>query len=151
VTLAAVVAVLLVAPGGGREAPPVPLAFPEFFDPSPQGLEPSVRLRGLAGKRVRLIGYMARMELPPKGGFYLCPSPVLVTEAGGGTADLPPDAVLVVARSAKGKELAHIQRVLEVTGVLELGPQVDEDGRVSRIRIVLEGPANARRHPFQLR
>ncbi len=91
---------------------------------------------------------MAQMESPPKGGFYLCPSPVLVTEAGGGTADLPPDAVLVVVRSAKGKELAHIQRVLEVTGVLELGPQVDEDGRVSKIRIVLEGPAAARRHSF---
>jgi hypothetical protein len=48
----------------------------------------------------------------------------------------------------RAKELAHIQRVLEVTGVLELGPQVDEDGRVSRIRILLEGPATARRHPF---
>ena len=147
-TLAAVVAVLLVAPGGAREALPVPLSFREFFDPSPQGLEPSARLRSVAGKRVRLIGYMARMESPPKGGFYLCASPVLATEAGGGTADLPPDAVLVVVRSAKGKELAHIQRLLEVTGVLELGPQVDEDGRVSRIRILLEGPATARRQPF---
>ena len=132
-------------------APPVPLSFREFFEPAPQGLAPSARLQRLVGKRVRLIGYMAQMEAPPKGGFYLCSSPVLATEAGGGTADLPPDAVLVVVRSAKGKEVAYIPRPLEVTGVLELGPRVDEDGRVSRIRVVLDGPAPSAHQPFSMR
>ena len=120
---------------------PEPLSFHEFFESSASALRPSVRLLALVGKRVRLVGYMARMESPPKGGFFLCASPVLATEAGGGTADLPPDAVLVVVRSAAGKELAHIRRPLEVTGVLELGPAVDEDGRLSRVRVVLDGPA----------
>lgn len=121
-------------------APAAPLSFNEFFESSPTALEPSARLRSLVGKRVRLVGHMARMEAPPKGGFFLCAVPVFATEAGGGTADLPPDAVFVVVRSAAGKELAHIARPVEVTGVLELGPQVDADGRLSRIRIRLDRP-----------
>lgn len=149
--LAVITALLLLGPRGPYEVPPEPLSFREFFEMSPQGLEPSARLRSLVGKRVRLVGYMAQMEWPPKGGFYLCASPTLATEAGGGTADLPPDAVLVVVRSAMGKELAHIQRPLEVTGVLELGPQVDEDGRVSRTRIVLDGPPPGLPGPTLLR
>jgi hypothetical protein len=119
---------------------PEPLSFREFFEPGARSLKPSARLLALEGKRVRLVGYMARMEMPPQGGFYLCSSPVLATEGGGGTADLPPDAVLVLVRSAAGKELGHIPRPLEVTGTLELGPSEDQEGRVSMIRILLEGP-----------
>jgi len=143
-----VAALLLLGPGGVRRAAPQPLSFREIFDPSAPGLEPSARLRSLVGRRVRLTGYMARMESPPKGGFYLCASPVLATEAGGGTADLPPDAVFVVVRSAAGKELAHIERPLEVTGLLELGPQADDEGRVSRIRILLDRPRTRSPQPF---
>jgi hypothetical protein len=69
--------------------PPEPLSFREFFEPSPQALQPTARLLGLQGKPVRLVAYMARMEALPKGGFYLRGSPVLATDAGGGTADLP--------------------------------------------------------------
>jgi hypothetical protein len=134
-------AALLLASDAATPPAPELLSFQEFFEPSPSALRPSARLLKLVGRRVRLVGYMARMESPPRGGFFLCASPVLATEAGGGTADLPPDAVLVVVRSAAGKELAHIPRPLEVTGVLELSPRVDDDGRVSRIRVVLDGPA----------
>jgi hypothetical protein len=131
---------LLLLADAATPPPAEPLRFQEFFESSPSALRPSARLHALVGRRVRLVGYMARMESPPKGGFFLCASPVLATEAGGGTADLPPDAVLVVVRSAAGRELAHIPRPLEVTGVLELGPAVDADGRLSRIRVVLDGP-----------
>jgi len=119
-----------------------PLSFREFFEPSPQDLKPSARLLSLNGRRVRLVGYMAQMDEPPEGGFYLCSAPVLASEGGGGTGDLPPDAVWVVVRSARGKQLAHIRRPLEVTGVLDLGSQVDEAGRVSTIRILLDGPSS---------
>jgi hypothetical protein len=119
-----------------------PLSFQEFFEPSAQVLKPSAHLLSLNRKRVRLVGYMAQMDEPPRGGFYLCRFPVFAAEGGGGTADLPPDAVLVVVKSARGKELAHVPRPLEVTGVLEIGPQVDEGGRISRIRILLDGPAS---------
>jgi hypothetical protein len=128
-------------------AAPEPISFQDFFEPGPRNLKPTARLLAVQGKRVRLVGYMAQMETPPKGGFYLCASPVFAAEGGGGTADLPPDAVLVIVHSASGKELGHIPRSLEVTGMLELGPQEDEDGRVSMIRILLEGPPGGPSNP----
>ena len=120
---------------------PAALSFRELIERSPRGLRPSPRLLSLEGRRVRLVGYMAQMEAPPKGGFYLCAAPVFATEGGGGTADLPPDAVLVIVKSARGKELAPLSRPVEVTGVLEVGTRVDDEGHVSNIRIVLDGPA----------
>lgn len=140
-------AVLLLAPDANRESPPETIAFSEFFDPAPssRGLKPSSRLLGLEGKRVRIVGFMAQMEAPPKGGFYLCGRPVFADEAGGGTADLPPDAVLVLVHSASGKQLELVRGALEVTGVLELGSREDEDGRVSRIRIILDKHLEANR------
>ena len=149
--LSIVVALVVLGARAPESLPPAPLEFREFFEPSAHALVPSARLRSLVGRRVRLVGHMARMEAPPRGGFFLCASPVLATEAGGGTADLPPDAVLVLVRSAKDKEIAHIAQPLEVTGRLELGPQVDEEGRVSRIRIVLDGSTRPARQPFTKR
>jgi hypothetical protein len=130
-------------------APPpvVTVAFRDLLEPSGRGLRPSAHVLSLSGRRVRMVGYMAQMEDPPKGGFYLCASPVAAMEGGGGTADLPPDAVFVVVKSAKQNSLAHVRKQLEVTGVLEVGPQVDDDGRVSNIRILLEGPAPHERPP----
>ena len=119
------------------------LEFRDFFVASPRALVPSPRLLRLDGKRIRLVGYMALMEEAPKGGFYLCPFPVVATESGGGTADLPPEAVLVVVPSARGQELAHIRRPLEAKGILEVGPKADEEGRVSGLRLILDGPEAA--------
>ncbi len=121
-------------------SPAEPLSFRELFEPSPRALVPSARLTSLDGKRVHIVGYMAEMETPPRGGFYLCAFPVVATEAGAGTADLPPDAVFVVVPSAAGRALQPIHAPLDVVGVLELGSQTDEDGRVSSLRIVLDGP-----------
>jgi hypothetical protein len=115
------------------------LELRELLEPGPV-LKPSVRTTALAGRRVRMVGFMAQMELPPKGGFYLVPRPVRCDEAGGGTADLPPDNVLVMARSAAGETISFMDGALEVTGVLEVGNRADADGRVSAIRLLLDGP-----------
>jgi hypothetical protein len=122
------------------------LEFRELLDPGPE-LKPSARALALAGKRVRMVGFMAEMELPPRGGFYLVPGPMKVDEAGGGTADLPLQAVRVVSPSAAGSVAAHQDGPLEVTGILELGSTEDADGRVSSIRVLLDGPATARAEP----
>jgi hypothetical protein len=122
----------------GAEA--TPLSFQEMFESSPRELVPTAKLLSLQGKRVRLVGHMARMESPPKGAFYLAPHPVSCDEAGGGTADLPPEAVRVVVRSAAGQVIPWVPRALEVTGTLELGPLADEEGRVSSLRLVLDRP-----------
>jgi hypothetical protein len=124
-------------------APLVPaqeLAFREFFEPTPRELRPSEKLVSLRGQRVRLAGFMVRSEDPPAGGFFLCPFPVVATEAGGGTADLPPEAVFVVVPSARGRTIPHIPRPVVVEGVLELGSRAGVDGQVSLVRVVLDRP-----------
>jgi hypothetical protein len=116
------------------------LAFGDFFEISSSELKPSEQLRARSGQRVKLVGFMAKMEVAPKGAFYLTPRPVSCDEEGGGTADLPPDAVYVVVRSSAGQEIPHTPRALEVTGLLEVGYHVEEDDRVTHIRLLLDRP-----------
>ncbi len=129
---------LLLAAAGVLPADPPALSFHEFFDPSARDLQPSARLLALKDKRVRLVGFMAHMELPPRGAFYLTPRPIACDEAGGGTADLPPETVLVLVRSLARESVPFNSRALEVTGVLDLGPREEEDGRTSMIRLTLD-------------
>lgn len=119
---------------------PVELSFKEFFDPADRELKPSARLLSLKGKRVRLVGFMAKLENPPKGAFYLCPRPIQNDESGGGTGDLPVEHVRVIMRSAKDRVVPHIAHLIEVTGILEIGNREEEDGTVSAIRLLLDGP-----------
>ena len=116
------------------------LSFKEFFEGVDGGLTPSSRLLRLNGRRVRLVGFMAQMESPPLGAFYLCPRPISCDEEGAGTADLPAESVLVIVGSQRGKVMPFTPRALEVTGILEVGNRQDADGRVSFIRLVLDGP-----------
>jgi hypothetical protein len=91
-----------------------------------------------------MVGFMAEMEIPPRGGFYLAPRPVRCDEAGGGTADLPLESVLVVSPSAADATVAFLPGPLEATGILEVGNRPDADGRISAIRLVLDGPVGDR-------
>jgi hypothetical protein len=126
--------------GPGTRAEVPRLAFSEFFEASSAELKPSARLIALSGRRVKLVGFMAKMEVAPKGAFYLTPRPVSCDEEGGGTADLPPEAVFVVVRSSAGREIPHTPRALEVTGLLEVGYRVEDDDRVTHVRLVLDRP-----------
>ena len=117
-----------------------PIAFKEFLVPSDRELKPSAKLLGLNGKRVRIEGYMAKMEEPIGGGFYLCPRPTFCDEEGAGTADIPPQAVRVLVRGAKGRPLKFVAQPLVVTGILELGSKTEADGQISQIRLVLDRP-----------
>ena len=118
-------------------APAPALALRELLRPGPR-LIVSDRARALHGARVRLVGYMADLELPPRGALYLVPRPVRGDEAGGGTADLPPDSVLVVVASAAGQTIPHIPGLLEATGIFEVGNRSDDEGRVSSFRLRLD-------------
>jgi hypothetical protein len=119
---------------------PADLEFRELLASTGQGLRPSERAASLEGRRVRMVGFMAHMEVAPRGAFYLTPRPVSCDEAGAGNADLPPEAVYVVVRSAGGEEIEFTPRVLEVTGRLEVGNRVEADGRVTHLRLVLDRP-----------
>jgi len=114
-----------------------PLAFTELFEAG-AALRPTAKALGLAGQRVRLVGFMAQMELPPAGAFYLVPRPVRCDEAGSGTGDLPPESVLVISPASAGKAVAFVPGALEVAGTFEIGNRVDADGRVSAFRLRLD-------------
>jgi hypothetical protein len=123
-------------------APAEPLAWSELLEPG-AALVPSAKTRALAGQRVRLVGFMAQMELPIPGAFYLVPQPVDCDEAGGGTADLMPTSVLVLSASTQGQIVPHLPGALDVSGVLEVGNQPGPDGRMSAFRLRLDSdPAN---------
>jgi len=123
---------------GKSESEATTIEFREFFEEDAGELRPSAKLLGLNGRRVRLVGFMAQMEQPPDGAFYICPRPVYADESGGGTADLPVGSVRVIARSAKGKKIPFIARAIEVTGILEIGNRAEDDGTVSALRLVLD-------------
>jgi hypothetical protein len=121
-------------------AEPANLAFSEYFRTGTARLEPSAKLLALDGKRVRITGFMARMEEAPAGAFYLASRPVVCDEGGAGTGDLPPDAVLVVVPWAAGLEIPFLAGPLEVVGELRIGAPTLPDGMPARIRIVLDLP-----------
>src|SRR5262245_11872316 len=125
---------------GKSEGEAISIEFREFFDSDAGKLKPSAKLLGLQGRRARLVGFMAQMEQPPSGAFYLCPMPVYADESGGGTADLPVGSVRVIVRSAKGKKIPFIARPIEVMGILEVGARAEEDGTVSSVRLILDAP-----------
>jgi hypothetical protein len=150
-------AVAKAAPAPGvRESAPL-IDFDDLVPVGPRGDAPSAKLVAAAGKPVRMIGFMARMEIPPAaGGFFLTRRQVECDEAGGGGADLPPDAVRVVgpvappaapsgspaptaptAAQVQAHAHAYVPGRIEVVGTLDLGAREEPDGTVSRVRIVL--------------
>lgn len=144
--LTAALALLAAAPASSRDAAPT-LRLAELLEQDGGALRPSARAAALSGRRVHLDGFMAQMEEPPGGGFWLVPRPLECDESGDGTGDLPPTAVFVVVRSAGDRAVAFRPGLLSVTGVLELGARAGPDGRVSSIRLLLDGPPRAARKP----
>ena len=85
-----------------------------------KGLEPSATLLALAGKRVRMVGYMVRQQPEPKGTFLLSPLAAEISDEDEPLADDRQE--LPLARSVEELESGHgrsrvpaSRRVLEVT------------------------------------
>ena len=135
---ATVVAPLAAAPPPAL-APAARLAFAELLTRGPK-LAPSDKASSLTGQRVVIEGYMAQMELAPKGAFYLASRPVHCDEAGGGTADLPPDSVLVTNKLLGDETVPFISGPLEISGVLDVGNRSDAQGRAASFRLELDTP-----------
>jgi hypothetical protein len=122
-------------------APPAPvdLRFDDFFVAGKARIELATKLLAARGKRVRLVGFMAHMELPPPQGFFLTRHPLECDEAGGGTADLPPDAVRVLVTPPPSQAIPFVPGAIEVVGVLDVGHLEEASGVVSQIRLLLNG------------
>lgn len=129
------------------------LAFGELLERGPK-LAISERARSHNGQRVLLEGYMADLELPPRGAFYLVPIPVTCDEASDGAADLPPTAVLVNVNASSARDIPHLEGLLQVTGKLSVGRVVDSNGRSAWFSVTLDvgnSPNQPAAEPLALR
>ena len=133
----------------GTIQPPLPadaveLSFDEFFrrPVGPYGLEPSAKLRALDGKRVRIKGYVVEEEAPTPGLFILSPFPVSLSDVEDGPADdLPGSVVFVHLQGADARaSVQHQSAPLLLVGTLQVGNRVEENDRVSAVRMLLDAP-----------
>lgn len=135
----------LQASSSAAALPPAPedvtdLAFAEFYGPiGDRGLEYSEKIRGLAGRRVRLVGYMVREQDRAPGLFRLSGWPIAVESDGFCSHDdTPPTTTYVIVPDAGKQPPAWRPGRLVLTGVLEFGPRAESDGRNSFVRLVLD-------------
>ena len=136
-----------------QEIPPLPagvteLKFSEFFV-SPigdRGLTFTDKLRSLDGRRVRILGYMARQEQPMAGTLLLASVPVQLNEEHYGLADDLPAATLHVSMpSHRDQVVRHTPGLMLLTGTLSIGNREEADGRISAVRLALEVPPVSQR------
>ena len=133
---------LLEAARAGLPPPPpgvTHLDLGELFGPvGRRGLEYSGKARALDGRIVRVLGYMARQDLPVAGTLLLAPYPFTLHETEYGFAeDLPGSTLHVVVPGRAGEQVPHTPGLLLLTGQLDLGPREEPDGRVSVARLTL--------------
>jgi len=133
-------------------APEVPaaLAFERLYSAGPAGVRIAPEVEALAGRTVRIVGHMVRMEEPSRSAFYLAARPAAADESGGGTGDVPPGAIRVELPALAG-DVPWLAGPVEVVGRLEVGRAEDAQGRVSFLRIVVDlppaPPAGDPKHP----
>lgn len=127
-------------PGALRELPD--LSFAEFFGPiGPGGLEYSEKIRGLAGHRVRVRGFMVQQSERTPGLFLLAGMPVKVdTRADCNETDTPPAMIHVFVPGAT-KALPFVPGPHFLSGTLEIGARTEKDDRISVARLVLDEAA----------
>lgn len=124
------------------------LRLDEFFlPPGRRGLEFTERARLLEGTRVRIEGHMVRRCNHVPGQLMLTSRPVTLHEHEMGFADdLPVATVFVIAPTHAEYVLPFVGAPLVVEGRLELGSHLEPDGRISTIRVVLDGDAGSYVH-----
>ena len=122
------------------------LTFRDLFRASSAagGLEITERAQALAGKPVRLRGYMVRQSQPIPWAFILSPVPQSLHEREYGECDdLPVTAIHVFLPRSSPPIPTRFNGMVAVTGVLEMGGREEADGRVSPARIRVTGPVSA--------
>lgn len=123
--------------GTNRSAKSSYLAFAELLTQDPK-LAISERARSHDGLKVKLVGYMAELEVAPRDAFYITQIPVTCDEAGDGTADLPLTAVLVKLGNHGSRFTHHVAGPIEVTGIFNVGRVTDSNGRNAWFSLTLE-------------
>lgn len=120
------------------------LDFAEFFEPiGDRGPAYSAKLRGLAGKPVRILGYMVRQDAPVPGVLLLAPFPFQLHESEYGLAEDLPASLVHVLVPGEDELVPFTPGLLLLTGDLSIGPREQPDGRISSVRIHLHPRATA--------
>ena len=110
------------------------------FPAGPAGLEYSDGARSLAGRKVRITGYMVRQAQPIPWAFILSPVPQSLHEREYGLCDdLPMTAIHVFVPRSSQPMVPRLNGPVAVTGILELGGREEADGRVSTARVRITG------------
>lgn len=99
------------------------------------GLSFSETLKQLAGKKIKIRGFMAPPLKAEADFLVLTKEPVSLCPFCSSDQDWPNDIVLV--RLSKRKDFVQSNTLIEVTGTLQIGSETDEKtGFVSLVRIV---------------
>jgi hypothetical protein len=137
-----------VAPVVPPALPPLPegvidLSFQDFFKMpvGPRGLETTEKLRSLDGRRVRIPGYMARMERSNKRQLVFAPMPLQPQPHEYGLCDdIPATHVLVTVAGNPDEQVIYTPGPLLLTGILSVGPY-SQGSETSFVRLQLDTPA----------
>lgn len=138
-----------------NKLPPLPvgvvdLRFGDFFvrPVGTRGLELTEKLRGLDGRRVRILGYMVQQEEPPPGRLLLAPMPAQIHEHDNGLAeDLPAAMVFVSVPTSPDAAVPFVPGLMLLSGTLSVGGRSEPDGRISLVRLALDPPDKIGRAP----
>lgn len=123
------------------------LRFADLFKlpAGPRGLEVTDKVRALDGHRVRILGFMVKQAKPLPGMLLLSPFEITTNEVEYGIADdLPPSLVHVQVPAYEDLGVPFTPGPLLLTGVLEVGPRIEADGRGSMFRLRLDEKDEAR-------
>jgi len=121
------------------------LNFRDFFKLpiGPRGLEPTEKLKALAGRRIGIVGFMVRQSIPTSDFFVLSPLPVSLGDEDETLADdLPASVIFVHVQPSRETPLFHFPGVLRVSGILNLGAYEESDGHVSSVRLHLDAESS---------
>jgi hypothetical protein len=126
--------------------PPLPadvvdLKFHDFYrlPLGPRGLELTEQVKALDGRKVRILGYMTQYSHAVPGTLLLTPYAVKMDDCHYGLADdLPPQTLHVTVPRLAGQKIAFRPGPLLLTGLLEVGPKEQPDGRNFAVRLVLD-------------
>lgn len=130
-----------------KSLPPLPegvseLRFDEFYKMpvGSRGLEPTEKLLSLNGKRVRIVGYMADIQLRGNRQMIFAPVPLKAQPLEYGQADdIPAAHVLVRVPGNPSERLPFTPGLMLLTGRLTVGGR-SLDGENAFVRLLLDPP-----------
>jgi hypothetical protein len=118
----------------------IDLKFNEFYKlpVGPKGLELTPKILNLAGKKIRIMGYMAKADPALPDMFILSPVPVEMGDEDEKLVDDFPPNALFVHMSESQLAVPYTEGLMTLSGVLHVGNFSEPDGHVSTFQLELD-------------